>query len=120
MRNPLEIVVIVAVIVLVFGPSRLPALGSSIGQMLRGFRKEMKAIGGRAVMQPIVTCASNTELWGRRLKFAMIPCSTPISDRVSEIRRLSGEVLPVEGFGYTSLVGFPSDTRRKKLVASRR
>ncbi|MCY0991035.1 twin-arginine translocase TatA/TatE family subunit [Nannocystis sp. ILAH1] len=44
MLDTLEIVIIVAVIVSVFGPSRLPALGSSIGQMLRGFRKEMKAI----------------------------------------------------------------------------
>lgn len=42
--SPLEIVIIVAVILLVLGPSKLPALGSSIGQMLRGFRKEMKAI----------------------------------------------------------------------------
>lgn len=42
--SPLEIVIIVAVILLVLGPSKLPALGSSVGQMLRGFRKEMKAI----------------------------------------------------------------------------
>lgn len=42
--SPLEIVIIVAVILLVLGPSKLPALGESVGKMLRGFRKEMKQI----------------------------------------------------------------------------
>jgi sec-independent protein translocase protein TatA len=40
----LEIVVIILVILLVFGPSKLPQLGEGIGKMLRGFRKEMKQI----------------------------------------------------------------------------
>ncbi len=44
MLSPLEVVIIVAVILLVLGPSKLPALGEGIGKMLRGFRKEMKAI----------------------------------------------------------------------------
>ncbi len=39
-----EIAVIVLVVILVFGPSKLPKLGEGIGKMLRGFRKEMKAI----------------------------------------------------------------------------
>ena len=44
MLSPLEVVIIVAVILLVLGPSKLPALGEGIGKMLRGFRKEMTAI----------------------------------------------------------------------------
>jgi sec-independent protein translocase protein TatA len=40
----LEIAVIILVILLVFGPSKLPLLGEGIGKMLRGFRKEMKQI----------------------------------------------------------------------------
>lgn len=35
---------IIMVILLVFGPSKLPQLGEGIGKMLRGFRKEMKQI----------------------------------------------------------------------------
>ncbi len=40
----LEIVIIVALVLLLFGPSKLPQLGESVGKMLRGFRKEMKAL----------------------------------------------------------------------------
>ncbi len=39
-----EIAVIVLVVLLVFGPSKLPQLGSSVGKMLRGFKKEMKSL----------------------------------------------------------------------------
>ena len=39
-----EIVIILAVILLIFGPSKLPQLGEGIGKMLRGFKKEMRSI----------------------------------------------------------------------------
>jgi len=39
-----EVLIILAVVLLIFGPSKLPQLGESIGKMLRGFRKEMKAL----------------------------------------------------------------------------
>lgn len=42
--GPAEIAVIVLVVLLVFGPSKLPQLGKSVGQMLRGFKKEMKSL----------------------------------------------------------------------------
>ena len=35
---------IIIVILLVLGPTKLPALGESVGKMLRSFRKEMKQI----------------------------------------------------------------------------
>lgn len=43
--GPLEIVVVFAVILLVFGPSKLPQIGSAIGKGIREFKnasKEMK------------------------------------------------------------------------------
>ena len=40
----LEIGVILIVILLVFGPSKLPQLGEGVGKMLRGFKKEMKSM----------------------------------------------------------------------------
>jgi sec-independent protein translocase protein TatA len=39
-----EVLIILAVVLLIFGPSKLPALGEGIGKMLRGFKKEMKTI----------------------------------------------------------------------------
>ncbi|HEY0136998.1 MAG TPA: twin-arginine translocase TatA/TatE family subunit, partial [Nannocystis sp.] len=37
MLGGLEIAIIILVILLIFGPSKLPQLGEGIGKMLRGF-----------------------------------------------------------------------------------
>lgn len=37
--GPWQIVIVVALLLLLFGPSRLPNLGKSIGQAIRGFKK---------------------------------------------------------------------------------
>lgn len=42
--GPAEVLIVLVIVVLLFGPSKLPALGSGIGKMLQGFKKEMKAI----------------------------------------------------------------------------
>jgi sec-independent protein translocase protein TatA len=39
-----EIIIVLIIALLIFGPSKLPQLGSGIGKMLRGFKKEMKGI----------------------------------------------------------------------------
>jgi sec-independent protein translocase protein TatA len=39
-----EIGIVVLILLLLFGPSKLPQLGSSVGKMLRGFKKEMRSI----------------------------------------------------------------------------
>ncbi|MCX4243198.1 twin-arginine translocase TatA/TatE family subunit [Paraliomyxa miuraensis] len=44
MLSGFEIAIIIVVLLLLFGPSKLPQLGEGVGKMLRGFKKEMKAI----------------------------------------------------------------------------
>lgn len=44
MLSGFEIAIVVVVLLLLFGPSKLPQLGEGVGKMLRGFKKEMKAI----------------------------------------------------------------------------
>lgn len=34
-----QIVLIIAIVVLIFGPRRIPGLGKSLGEAIRGFRK---------------------------------------------------------------------------------
>jgi len=40
--NPTELLIIAGVALLLFGPSKLPQLGSAIGESIRNFRKGMK------------------------------------------------------------------------------
>ncbi len=37
--GPWQILLIVAIVLIFFGPSRIPGLGKSIGQAIRGFKK---------------------------------------------------------------------------------
>tara|TARA_B100001248_G_C27399436_1_gene468775 strand:- start:1936 stop:2142 length:207 start_codon:yes stop_codon:yes gene_type:complete len=37
--GPWQIIIVLAILLLLFGPSRLPNLGKSIGQAIRGFKK---------------------------------------------------------------------------------
>ncbi|HAC80140.1 MAG: twin-arginine translocase TatA/TatE family subunit [Candidatus Binatia bacterium] len=37
-----ELLIILAVVLLIFGPSRLPGLGSGVGDAMRNFRKSMQ------------------------------------------------------------------------------
>jgi sec-independent protein translocase protein TatA len=38
-----ELIVILVIAMVVFGPGKLPELGSTIGKAIRGFKKEMDA-----------------------------------------------------------------------------
>lgn len=40
--GPWEIVLIVAVVIIIFGPKRLPELGKGIGQFFKNFKKGIK------------------------------------------------------------------------------
>ncbi|MBP2018873.1 sec-independent protein translocase protein TatA [Symbiobacterium terraclitae] len=44
--GPMEIALIVIVLLLIFGPSKLPQLGKSIGDTIREFRSSMKSARG--------------------------------------------------------------------------
>ena len=37
--SPMHLIIILAVVLLLFGPSRLPGLGKGIGEAIRGFKK---------------------------------------------------------------------------------
>lgn len=39
--RPLELVIILLIIVLLFGASRLPQIGAGLGQSIRGFKKAL-------------------------------------------------------------------------------
>ena len=40
--GPWEIAIVLVIILLIFGPRKLPELGSSLGKSIRGFKKGMK------------------------------------------------------------------------------
>lgn len=42
--GPMEILLVVVVALLIFGPSKLPQLGKSVGESLKEFKKSMKGI----------------------------------------------------------------------------
>ena len=41
LENPLHIAIVLLVVLLVFGAKRLPEMGSSLGQGLRGFKQAL-------------------------------------------------------------------------------
>ncbi len=40
-----ELLIILAILLLIFGPKKLPQLGSAVGRTIRGFRKGMSEPG---------------------------------------------------------------------------
>lgn len=46
--GPWEIVAIVGVILLIFGPSKLPSLGKGLADFFRNFKKGVKEVEGAA------------------------------------------------------------------------
>ena len=40
--GPLELVIVLAIVILIFGANRLSGLGRGMGQAIRGFKDEMK------------------------------------------------------------------------------
>ena len=39
--QPMHLLIILAVVLIIFGPGKLPEMGSAIGKALRGFKKSM-------------------------------------------------------------------------------
>jgi sec-independent protein translocase protein TatA len=42
-----EVVIIAVVVVLIFGPKKIPEIGASLGKTLRGFKEEVNNEGDR-------------------------------------------------------------------------
>jgi sec-independent protein translocase protein TatA len=42
--QPMHLLVILAIVMIIFGPGKLPELGSSLGKAIRGFKKAMAEI----------------------------------------------------------------------------
>jgi len=42
--GPLEIIVILVIILIIFGPGKLPQLGKSLGKAIRGFKGSVKEV----------------------------------------------------------------------------
>ena len=40
--QPMHLVIILGIVLLIFGPGKLPDMGSAIGKAIRGFKKEME------------------------------------------------------------------------------
>lgn len=70
-----EIAIVVVIALLVFGPKKLPELGSSIGRSINGFRRSLReteeevqtavrqdAATGKEAPAPAVTIAATTEV----------------------------------------------------------
>lgn len=41
--QPMHLIVILVIVLIIFGPGKLPELGSSLGKAIRGFKKAMEA-----------------------------------------------------------------------------
>jgi sec-independent protein translocase protein TatA len=70
--HPIDLIVVLIVALLVFGPKKLPEMGSAIGKSIKEFRKGMNELS-----HPDNAPAKNSELSAP--KEAYIETSTPIS-----------------------------------------
>lgn len=46
-----ELLIILGIVILIFGASKLPQLGAGLGEGIRNFRKSMKSIGGSSASE---------------------------------------------------------------------
>lgn len=56
--TPLHLIIILVIVLVIFGPKRLPELGSGLGKAIRGFREETETRPNRAVID---TAAENPQ-----------------------------------------------------------
>ena len=40
--QPMHLIIILVIVLIIFGPGKLPELGNSIGKAIRGFKKSME------------------------------------------------------------------------------
>ncbi len=56
-----ELLIILGIVILIFGSSKLPQLGAGLGEGIKNFRKSMKAIGGGGQEKPEAASKSKTD-----------------------------------------------------------
>jgi sec-independent protein translocase protein TatA len=56
--NPIHVVLLLVVLLLVFGAKRLPELGKSLGEGMRGFKDSVSGISGSTQTETITPAAS--------------------------------------------------------------
>lgn len=58
-----EVVIVIGVAVLIFGPKKIPELGSALGKTLRGFKDEMKGEGDENVDVELYEDAEDADVY---------------------------------------------------------
>ena len=80
--GPWEIAIVLVLILLIFGPRKLPELGSSLGKSIRGFKKGMKdgrEEGGPTVAETHET-AEQKDAGPMKAETQQVPCEPAKSD----------------------------------------
>jgi sec-independent protein translocase protein TatA len=70
-----ELLIIGAIVLLLFGPSKLPGLGKALGESIRGFKKGMKEGTDEAPVKSV----NNTEMAGQ-----LHPPTREVSEAIHE------------------------------------
>jgi sec-independent protein translocase protein TatA len=75
--NPLHIALVLIVVLMVFGAKRLPEMGKSMGQGLRGFKDSLQGVepAEDAAPSPMLTAAVHEPV--------VTPASTPVATPVA-------------------------------------
>jgi sec-independent protein translocase protein TatA len=91
-RNPTtDVIVVLAIVLLIFGPKRLPGLGKSLGQGMREFKESItgESKDGEEAERPELTRASETPVAGSTATAEPIPVDATAA--VSQPARKSAE-----------------------------
>ena len=59
--SPLHIIILLVIALLVFGPKRLPEIGSGLGKSIREFKQSMSGMGKETPEPPQETAQGGTE-----------------------------------------------------------
>jgi sec-independent protein translocase protein TatA len=52
--SPMHLIVILVIVLIIFGPGKLPELGNSLGKSIKNFKKAMDDPDGKIDAEPVV------------------------------------------------------------------
>jgi sec-independent protein translocase protein TatA len=70
-----ELIVVLLIVLVLFGPKRLPEIGSSLGRSIRGFKD---SLNGRDQLQSSVTAAARLEQQPAQGTATTAPAAQPV------------------------------------------